>query len=89
MQKGIIVFSEDIQEAVSIIINLQVNADQLTEDSTAEEIKEAYHNHGITHGYIRCLRDLKLLPEPEYSRLFMRQLKIAEKIKELQERKAI
>lgn len=77
----------DISEAVGIITDLHKNADKLTEDSTDAELKNAYHNHGIAHGYIRCLRDLKLLPEPEYSRLFMRQLKISERIMELQEKK--
>ena len=81
------VLKPDILEAIRIITDIQENADKLTEDSTDAELKDAYHNHGIAHGCIRCLRDLMLLPEPEYSRLFMRQLKIAEKIKELQERK--
>ncbi len=77
----------DIQEALKTIEELQKGMDTLGEESTDLELKTAYHNYGIAHRYIRCLRDLKLLPEPEYSRLFMRQLKISERIMELQEKK--
>ena len=77
----------NIQEAISIIADLQQNADRLTDESITQEIKNASYNHGIAHGYIRCLRDLRLLQEPEYSRLFTRQLKIHEKISLLQEKR--
>ena len=78
---------KDITEAISIILDLQYNAEMLTEESTEVELKAAYHNHGIAHGYIRCLRDLKLLQEPSYSKLFMKQLIISEKINQLQEKR--
>ena len=78
---------KDIAEAISIILDLQFNAEMLTEESTEAELKAAYHNHGIAHGYIRCLRELKLLQEPSYSKLFMKQLIISEKINQLQEKR--
>lgn len=75
-----------VQEAIKTIENLQDKADRLSEDSTNTELKDAYHNHGISHGYIRCLKDLELISGPDYNRLFMRQIKISEKISALQEK---
>lgn len=86
-QRLIYVEKKDVTEAVGIILDLQSNTDKLTEDSTEAELKDAYHNHGIAHGYIRCLRDLKLLPEPDYSRLFIKQIRISEKINQFQEKR--
>ncbi len=75
-----------VKEAIKTIEDLQDNADKLSEDSTNVELKDAYHNHGISHGYIRCLKDLELISGSDYSRLFMRQIKISEKIEKLQEK---
>ena len=75
---------KDITKAVNIVLGLQNNADMLTEDSSDAELRDAYHNHGIAHGYIRCLRDLGLLSEPDYSKLFIEQIRISEMISNLQ-----
>jgi hypothetical protein len=79
------VFKTDVQEISKTITELQEKADSVTEDSATWEVKEAAVNEIKAYTYINCMRDLKLLPEPEYSKLFIRQLRIAEKIKALQE----
>jgi hypothetical protein len=89
MKRSYLVDTDVFHPVLHEIKELQKKADSITEDSTSLEIKEAYHNHGIAQGYIRCLRDLQLLLEPEYSMLFIRQLRIAEKIKELQEKSSL
>ena len=83
MQRSVIVDDTDIQEIIKTISELQEEADRVTEESTFKEIKEAYHKHGIAQGYIRCLRDSKLIPVSDYGRLLMRNIRIGEKIKAL------
>ncbi len=75
-----------VQEVIKTIEDLQEGMDVLSEESTDQELREAYHNHGIAQGYIRCLKDLELEINPSYSRLLMKQFRIAERIKELQEK---
>lgn len=75
-----------IQEVLKTIEDLQEGMDILNEESTDLELKAAYHNHGIAQGYLRCLRDLDLMIGPDYDRLFMKQFKIAERIRDLQEK---
>jgi len=76
----------NVQEVIKTIEDLQEGMDILSEQSTDLELKTAYHNHGIAQGYIRCLKDLELEINPSYGRLLMKQFRIAERIKELQEK---
>ena len=75
-----------VREIIKTIEDLQEGMDVLSEESTDQELREAYHNHGIAQGYIRCLKDLELEVNPSYSRLLMNQFRIAERIKELKEK---
>jgi len=81
----ITVSKTDVQSAVKQIESLQKKADSVTEESLPYELRKAYHDHGEAEGCIHSLRDLKLLPEPDYSRLLLKQMRIAEKIAALQE----
>lgn len=84
-QRVIMIDKSTIQDVMKTIEDLQEGMDVLNEESTNQELKVAYHNHGIAQGYIRCLKDLEI-PFPEYSHLFMEQLRIVERINGLQEK---
>lgn len=75
-----------IQEILQTIEDLQEGMDILSKESIELELREAYHNHGIAQGYIRCLKDLDLIGGSDYNRLFMKQFKLAERISNLQEK---
>lgn len=78
-----------VRKTIKTIEDLQESMGVLSEESTESELKVAYHNHGIAQGYIRCLKELELISGPDYSRLFMRQIKISERISELQKRRDV
>lgn len=84
MQRSVLVDDTDIQNIIKDVLELQEEADSVTEESTSAEIKEAFHKHGEAQGYIRCLRDSKLILVSDYGRLFMQNVRIGEKIVALQ-----
>ncbi|QHQ61364.1 hypothetical protein Ana3638_11755 [Anaerocolumna sedimenticola] len=83
MHRSVIVDDTDVQNIIKTVSELQEEADRVTEESTPAEIKEAFHKHGEAQGYIRCLRDSKLVLVSDYGRLLMRNTRIGEKIKAL------
>lgn len=84
MQRSVLVDDTDIQNIIKDVLELQEEADSVTEESTSAEITEAFHKHGEAQGYIRCLRDSKLVLVSDYGSLLMRNVRIGEKIKALQ-----
>lgn len=76
-----------IQRILRKTVKLQEGMEVLNEDSTNLELKNAYHNHGIVQGYMKCLKDLELMIDPDYGSFFIKQLQIGEKINKLLERR--
>ncbi|WP_033167676.1 hypothetical protein [Clostridium sp. KNHs205] len=77
-----------IQEIIKKIESLQEEIKNLNEESTELELKKAYHNHGIAQGYILCLKEQEI-EYPDYGRLLTRQIRLSERIKELQEKRTL
>lgn len=87
MQRLYTIDKNNFNSVMQDIKAMQDKANSVTAESELWEITSAFNEHKLANGHISCLFKLELLSSDEYSDLFMHQLRISEKLKDLQDRK--